>query len=146
MATQYFPRSRQPSAVALRAEALIDRYPNLSEIELAELINLMNRLPMLDFGLIAADDRLADRMDAFHRDHGDKLGPSLAPGKAVSTCAAASIMKDGIASTGTLMSCWVAGPNAARIGGRFAGDRLDRHAGPGPVDARLMLLSLANLR
>ena len=94
MATQYFPRSRQPSAVALRAEALIDRYPNLSEIELAELINLMNRLPMLDFGLIAADDRLADRMDAFHRDHGDKLGPSLA--SAVVLLAIASIATLGL--------------------------------------------------
>ena len=94
VATQYFPRSRQPSAVALRAEALIDRYPNLSELELAVLINLMNRLPMLDFGLIAADDRLADRMDAFHRDHGDKLGPSLA--SAVVLLAIASIATLGL--------------------------------------------------
>ena len=77
MATQYLSRSRQPSAVALRAEALIDRYPNLSEVELAELINLMRRLPILDFGLMAADDRLSGGMESFHRDHGDKLGPSL---------------------------------------------------------------------
>jgi len=76
--TQYFSRSRQASALALRAEALIKRYPNLSEVETAELINLMPRLPMVDYGLITADDQLADRMEAFHRDHGDKLGPSLA--------------------------------------------------------------------
>lgn len=78
MATQYLSRSRQPAAVALRAEALINRYPNLSEVELAELINLMRRLPVLDFGLMAADDHLAGKMEAFHRDHGDRLGPSLA--------------------------------------------------------------------
>lgn len=78
MAAQYFPRSREPSAIAQRAETLVARYPNLSEVELAELINLMPRLPMLDFGLMTADDQLSDRMEAFHRDHGDKLGPSLA--------------------------------------------------------------------
>jgi hypothetical protein len=78
MATQYLSRSRQPAATALRAEALINRYPNLSEVELAELINLMPRLPILDFGLMTADDRIAPKMEAFHRDHGDKLGPSLA--------------------------------------------------------------------
>lgn len=77
MATQAFLRSREPSAIAARAEILLNRYPNLSEAELAELINLMHRLPVLDLGLMTADDRLSDRLDAFHRDHGDKLGPSL---------------------------------------------------------------------
>ena len=77
MATQYLSRSRQPAAIALRAETLINRYPNLSEAELAELINLMRRLPILDFGLMAADDQLAGKMEAFHQDHGDRLGPSL---------------------------------------------------------------------
>lgn len=78
MATQYLSRSRQPAAIALRAEALMNRYPNLSEGELAELINLMRRMPVLDFGLMAADDGLSHKMEAFHRDHGDRLGPSLA--------------------------------------------------------------------
>ena len=94
MATQYFSRSRQPSAIALRAEALINRYPNLSEVELAELINLMPRLPMLEFGLMTADDQLAGKMEAFHRDHRDKLGPSLA--SAVTFLAVPSIVALGL--------------------------------------------------
>lgn len=77
MATHAYLRAREPSAIAARAELLLSRYPNLSEAELAELINLMHRLPVLDLGLMTADDRLSDQLDAFHRDHGDKLGPSL---------------------------------------------------------------------
>ena len=77
MATHAYLRSREPSSIAARAELLLSRYPNLSEVELAELINLMHRLPVLDLGLMTANDRLSDQLDAFHRDHGDKLGPSL---------------------------------------------------------------------
>lgn len=77
MATQAFVRSREPSVIAARAEHLLARYPNLSEVELAELINLMPRLPVLDLGLMTADEQLSGQLDAFHRDHGDKLGPSL---------------------------------------------------------------------
>ena len=93
MATQYFSRSRPPSAVALRAEALVNRYPNLSEVELAEL-HSMPRLPILDFGLMTADDRIAGKMEAFHRDHRDKLGPSLA--SAVTFLAVPSIVALGL--------------------------------------------------
>ena len=77
MATQYFARSRDPSAIAARAEALVQRYPNLSEVELAELINLMSRLPVLDFGLMTADPVMSSRLDAFHRDHGHRIRPTL---------------------------------------------------------------------
>ena len=35
METHYLPRSREPSVIAGRAEALLHRYPNLSETELA---------------------------------------------------------------------------------------------------------------
>jgi hypothetical protein len=94
VAAQYLSRSRHPTAVALRAEALINRYPNLSEVELAELINLMPRLPILDFGLMTAVDRIAPKMEAFHRDHGDKLGPSLA--SAVTFLAIPSIIVLGV--------------------------------------------------
>jgi hypothetical protein len=83
MAAQYFPRSREPSAIALRTETLVARYPNLSEIELAELINLMSRLPILDFGLMTADDNLAGKMGAFQRDHGVKVGSQLTAALAV---------------------------------------------------------------
>ena len=49
------------------------RYPNLSEEELATLINLFPYIRILDLGLMTADDRLAGKLDAFHRDHGEKL-------------------------------------------------------------------------
>ena len=77
MTTQYFPRSRERSVIAQRTEALVSRYPNLSETELAELINLMSDLPILDFGLMTADDDLAAKMGAFQRDHGVKVGSQL---------------------------------------------------------------------
>ena len=76
METHYLPRSREPSVIAGRAEALLHRYPNLSETELAELINLMPRLPLLDFGLMTADPVMSSRLDAFHRDHGHKVRPT----------------------------------------------------------------------
>ena len=77
MTTQTLSRSR-PSEVASRTEHLLDRYPNLSEQELAELINLFSRLPILDFGLMTADRRLSGKLDAFHREHGRKVRPTLA--------------------------------------------------------------------
>jgi hypothetical protein len=67
---------RPRSGTALRAEALLRRYPDLSERHLAELITLYPRLRLLDRGLIAADDRLASRLADFHRDHGSKLRAS----------------------------------------------------------------------
>ena len=77
MATQYFARSRDSSAIAARAEALVQRYPNLSEVELAELINLMPRVPVLDFGLMTVDPAMSSRLDAFHHDHGHRVRPTL---------------------------------------------------------------------
>ena len=59
--------------MALKAEALIGRYPNLSEQELASLIDIFPYLPILDVGLMTADDRLSEKLAAFHRDHGSKL-------------------------------------------------------------------------
>ena len=34
-------------------------------------------MPLLDFGLLAADQRLGAKLDAFYADHGDKLRPPL---------------------------------------------------------------------
>jgi hypothetical protein len=82
MATQFVAPPR-PSEVARRTEQLLDRYPNLSEQELAELINLFGRLPILEYGLLTADDRLSPKVEAFHRDHGRQVRTSLASVAAV---------------------------------------------------------------
>src|SRR3546814_20491361 len=73
MATQFHSRSREPSEMAVRAEALLSRYPDLSEPELASLIHTFPYLPILDVGLMTADDRLSEKLEAFHRNHGHKL-------------------------------------------------------------------------
>jgi hypothetical protein len=73
MATQSYVRSRPPSEMTVRAEALLKRYPNLSEHELATLIDIFPRLRILDLGLMTCDERLSEKLDAFHRDHGRKL-------------------------------------------------------------------------
>lgn len=77
MATQHYSRSRELSEGAVKAEALLNRYPDLSEQELAHLIRTFAHLPLLDFGLMAADERLGEKLDEFYRDHGDKLRPPL---------------------------------------------------------------------
>ena len=73
MATPY-DRARPRSETTLRAEDLLSRYPNLSEQELAELINLFPHVNRVARGLMAADDRMGDKVEHFYRDHGDKLG------------------------------------------------------------------------
>ena len=72
MATSY-DRLRPRSESALRAQVLLDRYPNLSEQQLAELINLLPSLSWLDQGLMTTDERLSDKFADFHLRHGDKL-------------------------------------------------------------------------
>lgn len=75
MATSY-DRTRPRSGTTLRVEVLLSRYPNLSEQELAELINLFPHLNMVARGLMAADDRLSGKVENFYRDHGEELeGP-----------------------------------------------------------------------
>lgn len=73
MATVY-DRARPRSETTLRAEALLSRYPNLSEQELAELINLFPYVKMVARGLMAADDRMGPKFENFYQDHGGKLG------------------------------------------------------------------------
>ena len=76
MATVY-DRARPRSATTLRAENLLSRYPNLSEQELAELINLFPHVNMVSRGLMAADDRMGAKVEHFYRDHGAKLDGGL---------------------------------------------------------------------
>lgn len=90
MATPY-DRARPRSETTLRAEALLDRYPNLSEQELAELINLFPSLNMVARGLMVADDRLGGKVEDFYRDHGAKLG-GFVGGRTLSLALAALVV------------------------------------------------------
>jgi hypothetical protein len=76
MATPY-SRARPRAENTLRVEALLGRYPNLSEQELAELINLFPTLSILDQGLLTADDELSGKLSDFQTDHGRKLRSPL---------------------------------------------------------------------
>jgi hypothetical protein len=63
-----------PTGVALQQAAeLIDRYPNLSEIELARLINLYRELSALDVALMISDDELGPRLGRFVQEHRSKV-------------------------------------------------------------------------
>lgn len=55
------------------AADLIDRYPNLSEIELARLINLYRGFSALDSALIISDRELGPKLDRFFKDHRSKV-------------------------------------------------------------------------
>ena len=56
-----------------KARELIGRYPNLSETELARLINLYRELSALDMALMLSDERIAPRLDRFSADHRSKI-------------------------------------------------------------------------
>lgn len=66
---------QQPAAATPRDEAaaLIRRYPNLSETELARLINLYRDFSALDMALILSDEQLTPNLDRFSRDHRSKI-------------------------------------------------------------------------
>ena len=78
MTARVYSRSREPSEQAMEAQRLLNRYPNLSEQELARLINIFPDLPILDLGLMTADDSLGEKLSAFHRDHARKLPVPIA--------------------------------------------------------------------
>ena len=76
MSTPY-SRARPRSETTLRVEALLGRYPDLGERELAELIDLFPKLRILDHGLMTADSRLSDRLARFEREHRNALRAPL---------------------------------------------------------------------
>jgi len=53
--------------------ALMGRYPNLSEIELARLINAYRELSALDMAFMLSDEQLAPNLDRFSADHRSKI-------------------------------------------------------------------------
>ena len=50
--------------------------PAINDRELAELIDISPKLPILDVGLITADERIATHVAELREAHGDKLAPS----------------------------------------------------------------------
>jgi hypothetical protein len=73
------------------AAELIARYPNLSEIELARLINLYRGFSALDSALIISDPALGFKLDRFCADHRSKLGPPFRQYAALILCGVLSI-------------------------------------------------------
>ena len=68
MASQPYFRARGLSQDAEQAQALLYRYQDITERELAVLVRTFANLPLLDFGLLAADQRLGAQLDAFYAD------------------------------------------------------------------------------
>lgn len=67
-------RAQPPGSPSLeQAAELIGRYPKLSEIELARLINLYRQLSALDVALMIADEQLAPRLERFVGEHRSEL-------------------------------------------------------------------------
>lgn len=73
--TTFMGRPVGPPAAdpASEVASLISRYPNLSETELARLINLYRALPILDMALMMSDQSLAPKLDGFVNDHRRRL-------------------------------------------------------------------------
>ena len=72
------PDDHPQSAAAIRREeagGLIKRYPNLSETELARLINLYREFSALDMALALSDEELAPGLDRFSAEHRSKIRP-----------------------------------------------------------------------
>jgi len=66
--------SKGPLEAALQQAAeLIDRYPNLSEIELARLINVYRELSALEVALLISEDELTPKLGRFVQDHRAKI-------------------------------------------------------------------------
>ena len=53
--------------------ALMGRYPNLSEIDLARLINVYRELSALDMALLLSDEELSPKLDCFSTDHRSRI-------------------------------------------------------------------------
>jgi hypothetical protein len=66
------PDERQHCSID-QASELIERYPNLSEVEMATLINVYRELSALDVALLISDEKLGRNMEKFYADHRAKL-------------------------------------------------------------------------
>ena len=73
------------------ARGLIGRYPNLSEVELARLINLYRELSALDLALMLSDEELASSFDQFSADHRSKIRTPFRQYAALVACAGVGV-------------------------------------------------------
>lgn len=63
-----------PADVAFQQAAeLIDRYPNLSEIELARLVSMYRNLSALEVAFLISEDELAPKLSRFMQDHRSEI-------------------------------------------------------------------------
>ena len=72
-ATQFRAAQAESPTKAQEAAALLQRYPNLSETELARLINIYRNLTALDVALMMSDDALSPKLDRFSEDNRSKI-------------------------------------------------------------------------
>ena len=72
-----FEQPRTPLRPLDEARELIGRYPNLSEMELARLINAYREFSALDMALMLSDEKLAPSLDRFSADHRSKIRKPL---------------------------------------------------------------------
>lgn len=56
-----------------QAADLVDRYPDLGDIELARLVDLYRELSALEVALLMSDSDLASRLNQFMQDHRAKI-------------------------------------------------------------------------
>ena len=55
--------------LAHEATELVERYPHLGAEEVDRLVDIYPRLPMLHLALMASDENLAPRLEAFQKKH-----------------------------------------------------------------------------
>ena len=76
VASQAVPRGQATGSSGLalqQAAELVGRYPDLSEIELARLINLYRELSAQEVALLTSEDDLAPKLGRFVKDHRSKV-------------------------------------------------------------------------
>lgn len=57
-----------------RVAGLLSRYPNLTPLEVREIIHFLRRGPHLDIGLLSGRDEVKPALAAFREDHARALG------------------------------------------------------------------------
>ncbi len=71
-------RWRPRSSTVQEVEKSLDRYPDLSEPELAKLMRQFRGLSLVDKAVIMGDERLSQKLALFYRDHEPDLRTPVA--------------------------------------------------------------------